>query len=232
MKRPQLTRHLFRRAGAILGPAMFSIAGGHLLSAITSRSVDAFGKPIPWYTYPAIDFLRELDLAQCKVAEFGSGHSTLWWAERAGQVLALESNPEWFEAISQKTEAMPHVDVRRVATPAEAKSHLQPDFYDIIVVDDGSGVGPKGRPLNVETAFAMVKRTGIVIVDNADTSYGTGGHYPIIESGNEAGWLRVDFVGHAPGSTKRSCTSLFFRPEVSLLSGLKPPRFGQFRRAA
>src|SRR5205807_1461124 len=33
---------------------------GHLKSAALMRSVDAAGRPLPWITYPAIEFLKQL----------------------------------------------------------------------------------------------------------------------------------------------------------------------------
>ena len=57
------------------------------------RAVDKKGDPIPWYTYPAIDFLLLRDYRDKNILEFGSGQSTLWWAARAKFVLSLEEDP-------------------------------------------------------------------------------------------------------------------------------------------
>ena len=39
--------------------------------------LDREGRPIPWYTYPAIEYLASLDLSGMKVLEYGSGNSSL-----------------------------------------------------------------------------------------------------------------------------------------------------------
>jgi hypothetical protein len=221
-----------KKLNALLGPLVFSVAGGHFRSAVTSRPVDAFGNALPWYTYPAVDFLSVLDLKQARVAEFGSGQSTVWWAGRAKEVLAIESNPDWFHEVGDKTSRLPNVDLKLVSSPADAQQHLRPGYYDIVIVDDSSGMYPVGRQLNAQAAFQAVKPTGLVIIDNADTGFGEPGAFPIIETANAETWLRVDFFGHVPGAMKRSCTSLFFRPEVEWLSGLRPPTVSQWRRAA
>jgi hypothetical protein len=62
-------------------------------------SVDKSGVPIPWYTYPATEFLSHLDLSSFKVFEYGSGNSTLWWAERSKQVTSVEDDELWYEKI-------------------------------------------------------------------------------------------------------------------------------------
>ena len=46
---------------------------GHLRSGATGTSIDAAAAPIPWYTYPAIEFLRQLDFAQADVFEYDAG---------------------------------------------------------------------------------------------------------------------------------------------------------------
>ena len=46
------------------------------------NSCDASSMPVPWYTYPATEYLQHLDLLQFKVHEFGSGNSTLWWSKQ------------------------------------------------------------------------------------------------------------------------------------------------------
>ena len=34
---------------------------GHLRTIARNECVDAEGRPIPWYTYPALEFIRQLD---------------------------------------------------------------------------------------------------------------------------------------------------------------------------
>ena len=51
----------------------------HLKSVVAQRPVDADGRPLPWYTYPAIEYLEQLDFRDRTVFEFGSGASTLFW---------------------------------------------------------------------------------------------------------------------------------------------------------
>ena len=58
--------------------------------------VDRDGNPIPWYTYPAIEYLSQFDYSDKKVFEFGCGYSSPFWAERAAEVVSIEDNPIWF----------------------------------------------------------------------------------------------------------------------------------------
>jgi hypothetical protein len=71
------------------------------------NSVDKFGNPIPWYTYPATEYLSHLDFSRLTVFEYGSGNSTLWWAKRAKSVFSVEDDKDWFEKISNNIARSP-----------------------------------------------------------------------------------------------------------------------------
>src|SRR2546427_1382711 len=71
---------------------ILSFEYGHLKSAATLRSVDANGQPLPWITYPAIEFLKQLDLTDKTVFEYGCGGSTVYWSGVAKRVDSVEDN--------------------------------------------------------------------------------------------------------------------------------------------
>ncbi|MGC1360796.1 MAG: hypothetical protein WA826_06450, partial [Silvibacterium sp.] len=62
-------------------------------------AVSKNGEPIPWYTYPIIDFLSDRDFKNKNILEFGGGQSTLWWAKRARRVVTFEGKREWHDRI-------------------------------------------------------------------------------------------------------------------------------------
>ena len=59
--------------------------------------LDRNGNPIPWYTYPAIEYLSQFDYSRKTIFEFGCGNSSLFWASRAERVVSIEDNLQWFE---------------------------------------------------------------------------------------------------------------------------------------
>ncbi len=61
--------------------------------------IDAAGDPIPWYTYPASEYLKQLDFSDKRVLEYGSGYSTIFWSRRAKHVVSIEDSPGWYEKI-------------------------------------------------------------------------------------------------------------------------------------
>ena len=73
---------------------------GQLNSMEHKASIDGNGRPIPWYTYPAIEYLSNLDLSQKRVFEYGSGNSSLWWATRCQEIVAIELDREWYNKVN------------------------------------------------------------------------------------------------------------------------------------
>jgi hypothetical protein len=61
--------------------------------------VDKKGEPIPWFTYPAIEYLSHLDLSEFSVFEYGSGYSTLFWLKRVKEIISVEHDKGWYEQI-------------------------------------------------------------------------------------------------------------------------------------
>ena len=187
----------------------------HLESVKSQRAVDAEGNPLPWYTYPAIEFLRQLDFSDKTVFEYGSGMSTLFWAGKAKRVVSVEDDEQWCGTL-------------RNLLPANAELIYEPDLanfpgiissrgeFDIIVVD-GPARG-RTRLKCCHAALPHLGEGGLIILDNSDW---------LPESAKtlrEHGLLEVDMTGFAPICGHVQTTSLFFHRAfaVSPLTGRQP----------
>jgi predicted O-methyltransferase YrrM len=201
-------------ATGILTPFRFSTVTGHWRSSLRRAACDRTGKAIPWYTYPAIDFLQQRDFRDKAVLEFGGGHSTIWWAARANHVLTIEEDEAWFKRIASAapTNASVHhlaVDrgTRSIVDIRQLVGKLHPEPFDVVVID-----GHLRREL-VCFALEKLSPSGAVIFDNAEAE--CFGFY------NETKWRsvqRIDFYGFAPGVSLRHCTSILFDRDCFLLA--------------
>lgn len=70
---------------------------------------DANGNAIPWFTYPAIEFLKDILSSEMRVFEYGSGFSTVFFNSRAKEVISVEHNPDWAQRILSDN---PEFDIR------------------------------------------------------------------------------------------------------------------------
>lgn len=189
---------------ATLTPLYFSARSGHFKSSFRRAAVSPKGDPLPWYTFPCIDFLRLRDFSGRSVLEFGGGQSSAWWGSRASSVVTFEGDRAWYERIRSRMPS--NVDLRLVAggTPEtrmeEIRSALQAmgdRKFDVIVIDG------LDRRLLVPLACERLAGGGIIICDNAE---GYGFH----EAMRGRGLSRVDFYGHAPGVILPHCTAIAF----------------------
>ena len=123
-------------------PFFFSAHTGHFRSSLHARSMSASGMPLPWYTYPCIDFLQQRSFEHCKVLEFGGGQSTTWWARRAARVMTLEGDDEWYNSLESNLPENAELHSVSMVTAGECQESVEAVLtarhqtsFDIIVID-------------------------------------------------------------------------------------------------
>jgi hypothetical protein len=162
------------------------------------NSVDENGRPIPWYTYPATEYLSHLDFSAFKVFEYGSGNSTLWWSDRANYISSVEDNESWYEKI------------KILLKNGNVKYRLEKDYqkyfstatnnFDVYIVDG------KNRRECLEHVVTLGSGV-MLILDNSDW-------YPNSVSflQENLGWMQIDFHGFGPINNYTWTTSIFVNP--------------------
>jgi len=195
---------------AVSTPLRFSTRTGHFRSSLARAACTPDGRPLPWYTYPAIDFLAQRGFEGRDVLEFGGGQSTLWWQARARSVLTVEGDRDWYQRIvggMASNVSLHHVPVEPEDSLQQIRTLIarhSTQKFDVIIVD-----GHRRREL-AALAFDYLAPEGALLLDNAE-GYG---FYEEIRGRN---CRRVDFFGFAPGVSLRHCTSLVFVGDCFLL---------------
>ena len=174
---------------------------GYLRSVAVEKPLDSDGEPYPWYTYPAVEYLKQLDFSDKTVFEYGCGHSTLFWAARAARVVSVEHNAGWYDLVKGKLPAnctLVHEPESDAYAAAIAKFDAQ---FDVIVVD-GLVTG-RTRIKCARAAIPYLRDGGMIILDNSDWLPETARHL------REAGLIEIDMTGFAP-INDYTCTTSFF----------------------
>lgn len=176
------------------------IARGHSLTVATGLPMVGDGSPIPWYTYPCLDFLCDLETSSWKVLEFGSGQSTLYWASRAAFVLTYENSAEWFKIMREKSPA--NVEIRLFEGEKTLDEIPQLEFLpDLVVVDGWKRGGCAQRSLEV---FGLHP---LYILENSDW-------FPEAAAAmRKSGLKEIRFKGFGPVNGYAWATSLLISPE-------------------
>jgi hypothetical protein len=180
---------------------------GHLKSSVRRSSIDRFLQPVPWYTYPAIEYLRQLDFSSSTVFEYGCGNSTLYWASVSRRVVSVEEDDEWFGKMQPEVPANVELILETDIVPYVDVIHRFAREFDIIVVD-GAARGGTRRKCSV-AAIEHLRPGGMIILDNSDW---------LPESTRilrDANLIQVDMTGFAPISGRTQTTSFFLHREFA-----------------
>jgi hypothetical protein len=205
-------------ATALLTPISWSLNSGHFSASLREKAVAADGSPLPWLTYPAIDFICSRDFENANVLEFGGGQSTLFWSDRTKTVLCFEADAEWRDYID--TSSSENVEILLV--PSEIKAQIKfvegvlskkKQLFDVILVDG------MHRVPAFEAAVKYLNKGGIIICDNAES-------YKFMQSwAKNTDFQRVDFYGHAPGVLHPHLTTIHFKGFSDYLRNDNPVYF-------
>lgn len=186
---------------------------GQWRSVKERMAVDASGEPIPWYTYPAIEYLSSFNFKSCDVFEFGSGNSSLYWAGRAQSVCSVEDNQEWFEVVS-KTKRNNQVILHRDDEASYVNSILeQGKLFEIIVVDGN------WRYECVVEAIKSLKDGGMIVLDNSDRKI----EKECAKIIRAQGFIQIDFSGFGPINNYSWTTSVFINTPTLLQQDFAGP---------
>lgn len=175
--------------------------------------VDKDNNPIPWYTYPAIEYLSQFDYNDKKVFEFGVGYSSLFWAKRALSVISVEDNDEWYQkwlnnfnepnlTLKQRDEGEPYYN-------AISEDNIK---YDIIIIDG------KYRSECAKTAVQSLNAGGIIILDDSDRVNTSIEYKSAIETLRQHDLIQIDFFGFCPMNNYTKTTSLFLSRDFNFKS--------------
>jgi hypothetical protein len=189
---------------AFITPIRFSINSGHFKSSFKQIAIDKNGNPLPWYSYPAIEFLKTKNFKSKKILEFGAGQSTLWWANASSFVKTFERDENWYQNV--KTNIPSNVEIthlketNEISILAEIEDALSIDNikYDVIIIDG------LFRKQLCKTAINYLNDNGVIITDNSEG-------YGFKEAFDGTGFKRVDFHGFSPGVVLKQATSFFFK---------------------
>ncbi|MDW8116783.1 MAG: hypothetical protein RMI92_10165 [Geminocystis sp.] len=166
--------------------------------------VDKNGEPLPWYTYPAIEYLTTLDFSKSYVFEFGGGYSTAWWAKRAKFVMTVESNYDWYKKIKDKLSNHNNVKLFLCENKEDYVNSIlrTKTVFDVVVID-GAWRGECAKML--DEAVLNIRDGFMIILDNSDW-------YPKTTRYIRDKWdlIRVDFHGFSPINSYTLTTTIFF----------------------
>lgn len=184
---------------------------GHDKSVILKKPIDKHGNPIPWFTYPAIEFISQFSMKEKMIFEWGSGNSSLFFGERAKRVISIETDKDWYEHVKRQLLDSNYLVISDINKyPQEIRQFNT--CFDLIIID-----GPRRYDCCCE-AINHIERGGIIILDNSDW------HPKSCQYLRDSGFIQIDMSGYGPVNSYTWTTSFFFKENHAfpLISGKQP----------
>ncbi len=179
---------------------------GHFYSSKQWSCVDKANNPIPWYTYPAIEYINQLDFSDKFIFEYGSGNSTLFWSKKAYQVVSVENDKQWYEKTAQYNSKNIIVKLHTNENTYIQEITKHEHEFDVIIIDGSY------RYKCAKMAINKLKSGGMIILDNSDWWVSTA---KLLRSFD---LIQVDMTGFSPINHYTSTTSFFLHRQFNFSS--------------
>jgi hypothetical protein len=193
----------------IANESSFLYSGGWMESLRRERPCRTDGSSIPWMNYGVIRLLEDRLTKQLALFEYGSGHSTTFYARLVSDVTSVEYDKAWFDVISPSLpENARLIYAEQDVDGAYCRAILQaPEKkYDVVVVDG------RDRVNCVRKSSQQLTSTGVLILDDSQrTNYADGISYM-----RNSGFLSLDFEGLKPTGVTSDRTTVFYRADNCL----------------
>ncbi len=167
------------------------------------KPLDSKGNLIPWITYPFYEFIKERLGKEMEVFEFGSGYSTLYYANLVKSIISVEHDKNWYQYLHNQLPG----NAKVLLCPLEEKekyflsAETQNKKFHLIFVDG------EFRDECVTHSLNALHETGVLILDDTERpEYLTARNFL-----KNNGFREIQFWGIAPGLFYRRATSVFYR---------------------
>ena len=186
---------------------IFENLQGFASSRKTKKPQRSDGSPIPWYTYPAIEYLDQIDFSGLKIFEYGCGQSSLYFADRGALVWSVDHDEDWYIDVKSRILKNNKSLLLRKEKASYAGSITESgERFDIIIID---GIW---RNECIEVALPYLQTNGIILLDNSDW------YTDVSDTLKQKGFFQIDFNGFGPCNDYCWTTSLLFK-KLPVISG-------------
>lgn len=203
MKLPMWVRHCIARIEASNSGYLDQV--GWIRTRAERIARDTSGEPMPWFTYPALHFLRERVKPEWRILEFGAGMGTLWWSRHVREAVAIEHDADWADHVTNKCNAR-LIRVSAGSADDYLRSALSSGTYSVVIVD---GIF---RNECLAVAPSLLDDGGVIVLDDAQREE----YRPAVEALRGQGFKLLPLHGPQPVSKHPGCTAILYR-DVNVL---------------
>ena len=181
----------------------YLVKTGYLQSFEKGFPVDLKMNPLPWMNYPFLGFIKKRLNKTQKLFEYGSGYSTVFFAERLQSVTSVEYDKGWFEKAKEMTKAFHNTeivfqDLNDEYPKAIGKTERK---FELIIIDG------RKRVQCAINSFNHLQANGILILDDSNRKE----YKEIWDFYLGKGFREITFEGLKPNGFSIDHTTVFYR---------------------
>lgn len=184
---------------------------GYVDSKIRKTLKVGQGGFVPWMNYSVIHLLSQRLQKDSRVFEYGSGASTMFWAEKCHSVVSVEYDAKWFDIINEHVSKISNA--RLIHLPEgpgyiESISTIEENtHYDLVIVD--------GRERVACSKFALpfLSEKGVLILDDSRRAH----YQEAIDFYSAQGYNNLTLQGLKPTGFGMDQTTIFYRSGNNVL---------------
>lgn len=165
--------------------------------------VDDEDNPLPWVTYPFIDFIESRLNRSMEIFEYGSGNSTLWYAKKVRYVTSVEHEQNWYDKVKSNLPDNASIYYSHLVYGKEY-CHFAKNLnkkFDLIIVDG------RDRVNCIKNSIECLTSNGVIILDDSERS----SYIDAIQYLINNGFKKIDFWGISPGLFYKKNTTVFYK---------------------
>ena len=131
-------------------------------------------KDKPNMSEEVLDFLKSVIKKSDRILEFGSGGSTIWFAQNARKIISFESHIDWYRAIKKRLKELKLKNVELRFKPDylhKGTSNID-GLFDFILIDSQAWIEKKqieSRKICIKTSHLFLKHGGWLLLDDSST---------------------------------------------------------------
>jgi hypothetical protein len=178
---------------------------GFWQTAKTGKPVNCVGEPIPFVNFSFLDFLKNRLSNKFVVFEYGSGNSTIYYANKVKNIVSVEHDNSWIKYLQSKlpkNSQVIYADQGDIKNYCYKSIRKKPSIKFNIVIIDG-----RNRVECVKACIPMLKRDGVIILDDSERAK----YKKAFSLLKKHGFKNLSFIGLKGDSIHSSQTTIFYR---------------------
>jgi hypothetical protein len=181
----------------------YLVKTGYLTSFKKGHPVDLKMNPLPWMNYPFLEFIKNRLNKTQNLFEYGSGYSTVFFAERMKSVTSVEYDKDWFEKAKEMTKAFLNTEIifQELNDDYSKAIKKTKKKFELIIIDG------RKRVQCAINSFEHLNDEGVLILDDSSREE----YKEIWDFYLGKGFREITFQGLKPNGFSIDHTTVFYR---------------------